>query len=97
MFHTRIPEPGDRLDWIGGEPSNEDSETAYEVIVTRGEHDAARVACGVADRLARRDLARYGPSSDVGFFRRWYLVEAYRLLGQLEGTEIRATRSVRRG
>ena len=97
MFHVRIPEPGDRLEWIGGDPSNEESEVAYTVIVTRGEHDAARVACGVADLLARRDLERYGPSTDAGFFRRWYLVEAYRLLGRLDGTEIRTTRPVRRG
>ena len=97
MFHLHIPEPGDRLDWIGDEPSNEDGEAAYAVIVTRDEHDAARVARGVADLLARRDLERYGPSSDAGFFRRWYLVEAYRLLGRLDGTEIRTTRPVRRG
>ena len=97
MFHVRIPEPGDRLEWIGSEPSNEESEVAYTVIVTRDEHEAARVACAVADLLARRDLERYGPSTDVGFFRRWYLVEAYRLLGRLDGTEIRASRSVRQG
>jgi len=96
MFHLGIPAPDDRLEWVGGEPSSEESEVAYEVIVTRGEHDAARVACGVADRLARRDLDWYGPSADVGFFRRWYLAEAYRLLGRLDGREIRVSRPVRR-
>jgi len=37
-------------------------------------------------------LERYGPTVDVGLFRRWYVAEAHRLLGRLEGTLIRTSR-----
>jgi hypothetical protein len=84
MFHLRIPAPDDRLEWIGADD--------IEGEVARGLHRAAGVADCVADLLMRRDLEAYGPSVDVGFFRRWYLVEAYRVLGRLEGTLLRVTR-----
>ena len=61
-------------------------------LVRRGFHRAAHVADHVADLLVRRDLSQYGPSADVGFFRRWYVAEAYRVLGRLEGTLLRASR-----
>jgi hypothetical protein len=68
MFQLRIPAPDDRLEWIGGDrPEDEAGEVAYEAVVGRGLHRAASVAGCVADLLARRDLARYGPSVDVGF------------------------------
>jgi hypothetical protein len=70
---------------------SEAGEVAYEAIVGRGLHRAASVADCVADLLARRDLERYGPTVDLGFFRRWYVAEAYRLLGRLEGTLVRTS------
>jgi hypothetical protein len=72
MFHLRIPAPDDRLEWIGGDDvEGEAAEVAYEAVVTRGLHHAAGVADCVADLLMRHDLEEYGPSVDVGFFRRW--------------------------
>ena len=93
MFQRRIPAPDDRLEWIGSDDlEGEAGEVAYEAIVRRGLHRAASVAACVADLLVRRDLEQYGPSVDIGFFRRWYVPEAYRLLGRLEGTLIRTRR-----
>ena len=93
MFRLRIPAPDDRLEWIGADDiEGEAAEVTYEAVVARGLHRAAGVADCVADLLMRRDLEAYGPSVDVGFFRRWYLVEAYRVLGRLEGTLLRVTR-----
>ena len=98
MFQLRIPALDDRLEWIGGDrPEDEAGEVAYEAVVGRGLHRAASVAGCVADLLARRDLAQYGPSVDVGFFGRWYVAEAYRLLGRLEGTLIRTSRPATEG
>ena len=34
---------------------------------------------------------------EAGFFRRWYVVEAYRVLGRLEGTLVRASRPATEG
>ena len=93
MFRLHIPAPDDRLEWIGGdEVQGEAAEMVYEAVVRRGLHRAARAADYVADLLVRRDLAQYGPSADVGFFRRWYVAEAYRVLGRLEGTLVRTRR-----
>jgi hypothetical protein len=93
MFHLHVPAPNDRLEWIGGDDvEGEAAEVAYEVVVERGLHRAAGVADCVADLLMRRDLEEYGPSVDVGFFRHWYVVEAYRILGRLEGALLRTTR-----
>jgi hypothetical protein len=93
MFHLHVPEPNDRLEWIGGDDvEGEAAEVAYEAVVERGLHRAAGVADCVADLLMRRDLDAYGPSVDVGFFRRSYVAEAYRVLGRLEGTLLRTTR-----
>ena len=93
MFRLHIPAPDDWLEWIGGdEVQGEAAEVVYEAVVRRGLHHARRAAECVADLLVRRDLARYGPSADVGFFRRWYVTEAYRVLGRLEGTLVRTSR-----
>ena len=98
MFQLRIPAPDNRLEWIGGDrPEDEAGEVAYEAVVGRGLHCAAGVAGCVADLLARRDLAQYGPGVDVGFFGRWYVAEAYRLLGRLERTLIRTSRPATEG
>ncbi len=96
MFHLRVPAPDDRLEWIGGDDvSGEAAEVVYEAVVKRGLRRAASAADCVADLLVRRDLQQYGPSVDIGFFRRWYLAEAYRVLGGLEGSLIRTSRPAR--
>ena len=98
MFQLHTPAPDDRLEWIGGDQvEGEAAEVAYEAVVRRGLRRAASVADCVADLLVRRDLQRYGPSIDVGFFRRWYVVEAYRVLGRLEGTLVRTSRPATEG
>jgi hypothetical protein len=89
MFRIRTASADDWIEWIGTYPEGEAEEVAYEAIVLRNLHRYANVARCIGDLLVARDLRRYGPNMEAGFFRRWYVGEAYRVLSQLEGTRVR--------
>jgi hypothetical protein len=89
MGHSFSAASGDWLVWLGGEPGDEVEAIVHEAVVGRGLHRRADVVREVADRLLARDLARYGPVSDLGFFGRWYEAEARRLLARLDATRLR--------
>jgi hypothetical protein len=89
MFQLHSVTPDDWLVWLGGDPHDEAEAIVHEAIVVRGVHRYADVARCIADQLFARDLQRYGPTSDAGFFRRWYVAEAKRLLARLEATRLR--------
>jgi hypothetical protein len=57
----------------------------HEAIVERGLDTYGEVATYTAERLFRRDFARFGPAGDVGFFYRWYLAGSCKALDRLEG------------
>jgi hypothetical protein len=89
MLRPVVAAPNDWLEWIGPCPDDEAEAVAYDVLVRCGIHRYADVAGAIADELLDHDLECYGPTVEARFFRRWYVIEAYRLLHRLQGSRVR--------
>jgi len=79
--------------WIGADGvAGEEAEAVREAVVSRGLSTYGEVTRHVADHLARSDYRRFGPNSDIGFLRSWYLLHACRVLERLDGGLVRIER-----
>ena len=74
-----------RVVWIGARAPDEDEEQALLAATEHGLHTYGEISRYVADALVALDLARVGPTADIGIFRAWYLAGACRVLERLNG------------
>ena len=89
-----VHEPGHAsISWIGPAPADDDTRTVWDCFAAAPVVDHAWLVERVADRLFRRDLDTVGAVADVGFFRRFYLPHARRLIAALDGTLLRIERT----